>query len=169
MRRTAGEDGLQALVAPLRPTRKSKFPFVQMEDYIDWRQKQDSNSSVVTPGSNGVSKDSPRLIQDSKKQDAIPFDPWLRKHIRLGGKVVKVAPSSMYVRGSAAAWEAWTGVDFLNLLRKAPSKELKREPGSNQVYLEVPFQGGLVPLRLYVQEKTCVYSEPNVWLYHDVH
>lgn len=73
---------LKALLAPVRPNRKSDHPGVAMEEYITW-------------------------TQDNK-----PFDPWLRVHQRLGAKILKVCPQSMRITGTISRWEAWTGMTF---------------------------------------------------------
>ena len=38
------------------------------------------------------------------REDGLPVDPWLRVHVRAGGKIVKVAPTSMVMAGSLAEW-----------------------------------------------------------------
>lgn len=136
MKRTAMNKGLDILVVPLRPTRKSEFPSVDMADYITWPQLPATPDTVF------------------------PFDPWLRKHIRLGGQIIKVAPTSMRIEGSIANWQHWTRCDEWKALSKNHDSELS--------YVEVEFPGGLVPLRVFVEEDRAVYIEPNVWLYHDL-
>jgi GNAT superfamily N-acetyltransferase len=79
----ARRHGLRALVAPVRPTLKHRYPLTPMEDYIRWR-----------------------------RPDRTPFDPWLRVHWRLGARVLRVAPRSMVVDGTVAEWERWTGMRF---------------------------------------------------------
>jgi len=43
------------------------------------------------------------------RADGLPADPWLRIHLRAGGRVVKIAPYSMTIIGSIANWFTWTG------------------------------------------------------------
>jgi GNAT superfamily N-acetyltransferase len=83
MRRLAGEHGLDALVAPVRPTLKAKHPLTPMEDYLAWR-----------------------------RADGQLFDPWLRVHERLGGEILGVCPGSLVVEGTVSEWEQWTGMAF---------------------------------------------------------
>jgi len=83
MARLAERHGLRALVAPVRPTLKHRYPLIPMERYARWRQP-----------------------------DGAPFDPWLRVHRRLGARVLSVAPRSMVVEGRVKDWEAWTGMRF---------------------------------------------------------
>jgi GNAT superfamily N-acetyltransferase len=83
MRRLAGEHGLDALLAPVRPTLKEKHPSTPMEDYLTWR-----------------------------REDGQLFDPWLRVHERLGAEILGVCPGSLVVEGTVAEWEEWTGMSF---------------------------------------------------------
>jgi hypothetical protein len=79
----ARRHGLRALVAPVRPTLKHRYPLVPMERYVRWR-----------------------------RPDHAPFDPWLRVHWKLGARVVGVASRSMVVEGRVGEWEQWTGMRF---------------------------------------------------------
>jgi hypothetical protein len=45
-------------------------------------------------------------------QDGLPVDPWLRVHVRAGGRIAKVAPRSMVVPGTLTEWREWTGLLF---------------------------------------------------------
>ncbi len=81
--------------------------------------------------------------------EGLPFDPWLRVHVRLGGRIVAVCPESMRVTGSVADWEGWTGMRF---------------PGSGQHV--VP--DALVPVEIDLARDEGVYIEPNVWVEHDL-
>jgi GNAT superfamily N-acetyltransferase len=83
MRGLAREHGYPALVAPVRPTWKERYPLIPMERYARWT-----------------------------RADGLPFDPWLRVHARLGAELVEVCPASMRIEGSAQEWEEWTGVVF---------------------------------------------------------
>ncbi len=79
----AREHGLDALIAPVRPTLKHKYPLIPMHRYVEWR-----------------------------RDDGQLFDPWLRIHERLGASILAVAPESMTVPGSRDEWEEWTGLSF---------------------------------------------------------
>ena len=110
--------GVAALIAPIRPTWKDRYPLIPMERYVSWT-----------------------------RDDGLPFDPWLRVHIRLGAEPLEVCPESMRVEGSGDDWEEWTGLAF-------------PEDGD---YI-VP--GALVPVRF--ASGRGVYVEPNVWVRHRV-
>ncbi|PUU72456.1 hypothetical protein B9Z19DRAFT_1097207 [Tuber borchii] len=77
----------EAMVVPIRPTRKTEFLHVKMEDYVSWAKW----------ASAGVDE---------------PFDPWIRTHVRLGGQVIKVCHESMRIEADVDTWERWTGVRF---------------------------------------------------------
>jgi GNAT superfamily N-acetyltransferase len=83
MRGVAAEHGLDALLAPVRPTLKAQHPSTPMEDYLGWR-----------------------------RADGQLFDPWLRVHERLGGEILGVCPGSLVVEATVAEWEEWTGMAF---------------------------------------------------------
>ena len=112
----ARRNGFPALIAPVRPTWKDRYPLIPMERYVSW-----------------------------KRDDGLPFDPWLRVHARLGAELLEVCPESMRIEGSNAEWEAWTGLAF---------------PDDGDYV--VP--GALVPVRFAGGHG--VYVEPNVWMRH---
>ena len=76
MRLVAARHGLTVLIAPVRPTLKHRYPTTPMRRYARWKRK-----------------------------DGAPFDPWLRVHVRLGARLLRVAPRSMVVCGQVAEWE----------------------------------------------------------------
>ncbi|KAB8249280.1 hypothetical protein BDV35DRAFT_378392 [Aspergillus flavus] len=104
MKQAAIERNFDAMVVPQRPTRKSEFPTTDMIDYILWP------ATTVATHSPGTTVRKP----DSN----LPFDPWLRKHARLGAKVIKVARRSMRVEGSVEEWQQWTGVNIPQTTRQ---------------------------------------------------
>jgi GNAT superfamily N-acetyltransferase len=83
MRSTAAAHGLTALIAPVRPTLKHRYPLTPIERYMRWTQP-----------------------------DGSPFDPWLRVHWRLGAEFLQMAPQSMVITGTVQEWEKWTGMRF---------------------------------------------------------
>ncbi|HPR16914.1 MAG TPA: hypothetical protein PLD62_01575, partial [Candidatus Cloacimonadota bacterium] len=74
---------LPNLILPLRPSLKSSYPQVDIEEYIRW-----------------------------KREDGLPFDPWLRAHVKLGGRIVRSCRQAMRLPGTIADWENWTGRIF---------------------------------------------------------
>lgn len=83
MRGVAKSKGFTQLVAPVRPSQKSKYPLTSIDDYIHWTN-----------------------------DDGLPFDAWLRVHARLGARIIKPCHQAMTIRGTRAEWEAWTGMKF---------------------------------------------------------
>jgi GNAT superfamily N-acetyltransferase len=83
VRRVAGTKNLDAVVAPVRPTLKERYPLIPIERYLGWR-----------------------------RADGTHFDPWLRTHERVGGVIVAAAPESMRIEAPVADWEEWTGMQF---------------------------------------------------------
>jgi GNAT superfamily N-acetyltransferase len=86
LRRMAGlatAHGLDALIAPVRPTWKERYPLTPIERYVLWR-----------------------------RDDGFHYDPWIRTHERLGGEILSPAPRSMTITGSREEWEEWTGLQF---------------------------------------------------------
>jgi GNAT superfamily N-acetyltransferase len=79
----AARHRLRAVIAPVRPTLKHRYPTTPMRRYVRWT-----------------------------RSDGAPFDPWLRVHWRLGARLLRVAPRSMVITGSVAEWEAWTTMTF---------------------------------------------------------
>ena len=75
--------GLGSLIAPVRPSRKERYPLVPIERYAGWR-----------------------------RADGLLFDPWMRVHERLGAAVLKPEPRSLRITGAVAEWEGWTGMSF---------------------------------------------------------
>lgn len=68
--------GYENFIIPIRPTFKSQYPEMDMEEYIDF------------------------------KKDGKIYDPWIRTHLSAGAEKLKVCPNAMNIRGDLAAWEA---------------------------------------------------------------
>jgi hypothetical protein len=83
MKTLAQADGLEHLIIPVRPSLKSQYPTVPIEEYLTWR-----------------------------RDDGSPFDAWMRIHLRLGAEILGVCHRSMVIPGTVAQWEAWAGQQF---------------------------------------------------------
>jgi len=79
----AREHSLDALIAPVRPSWKERYPLTPIAEYAEWR-----------------------------RDDGLLFDPWMRVHERLGASVLKPEPESLRITGSVAEWEEWTRMQF---------------------------------------------------------
>jgi GNAT superfamily N-acetyltransferase len=120
MRDAVRAAGLSRLVAPVRPNAKHLRPELPMPEYL-------------------------ALVRD----DGLPADPWLRVHVRAGGRILRTAPTSMAMVGSLAQWREWTGLPF-------------DQTG------DVVVPGALVPVHCDVEHDHAVYVEPNVWVEHSL-
>ena len=110
--------GIHHLFGPVRPAAKASEPRTPMVEYA-------------------------RRVRD----DGLPADGWIRTHVRLGARIVKVCPTSMAVPGSLAQWREWTGLPF-----------------DTSGLVDVP--GAIAPVFVNVDQDCAVYVEPNVWLHH---
>ncbi|SDP44557.1 hypothetical protein SAMN04515671_4263 [Nakamurella panacisegetis] len=110
--------GIRDLFGPVRPAAKAAEPRMPMVEYVN------------------------RI-----REDGLPTDGWIRTHVRLGARIVKVCPTSMAVPGSLAQWREWTGLPF-----------------DNSGPVDVP--GAIAPVLVNVDQDCAVYVEPNVWLHH---
>ena len=117
MRDNAAKHGFAELVAPVRPNGK-----------YDVREPMSTYAFRV-------------------RKDGLPIDPWLRTHIRAGGRIENVAPRSMVVPGTLEEWREWTGLSFD-----------KTGP--------VLVPQALAPVHCDVEHGVATYVEPNVWVVH---
>ncbi len=83
MKILAGKHGCSSLIAPVRPTWKSRYPLTPMERYVTWR-----------------------------RTDGAPLDPWIRVHWHLGAQPLCIAPNTLTVENSIEKWQRWTGMEF---------------------------------------------------------
>jgi hypothetical protein len=116
MRAATARAGLRELIAPVRPTLKARYPLIGIEEYLTWR-----------------------------RPDGTHFDPWIRAHERIGGRLLGPAPSSMTIEAPVLDWESWTRFSI----------------PADGVFV-VPEM--LAPL--VVRDGIGRHVEPNVWLVH---
>lgn len=108
---------LRAVLAPVRPTLKSAHPHMPMAEYVR-----------------------------RTRPDGLPEDPWLRTHVRAGGRVAGVAERSTVMEARLTDWERWGAT-------LSPA-------GSWTV------EGALTPLVPLPDGRSARYTEPNVWVVH---
>jgi GNAT superfamily N-acetyltransferase len=118
LRNNAFRLGHDVLYAPVRPSQKAQEPETPMSEYAF-------------------------RVRD----DGLPYDAWLRVHVRAGGRIVRVCPLSMTIPGTLAQWREWTGLPF---------------DTDGPVLVE----GALSPVLVSVAQDSAVYVEPNVWVEH---
>jgi GNAT superfamily N-acetyltransferase len=111
---------LKSLIIPIRPSEKHKYQLISLDDYISW-----------------------------KTEEGLPFDPWLRVHVRAGARIVKICHQSKTIRGTPAQWEQWTGMKF-------------PQSGRYIIY------GALNPIEVNLEQEQGIYIEPNVWITHEI-
>ena len=119
MRQLAHRHDLSHLIAPVRPSLKSQYPLAPMERYVKW------------VGRGGE-----------------PFDPWIRVHVREGGRQLHIAPRSVTFRATVSDWEEWTDMQF-------------PETG------EYVVPGALAPVSIDREENIGTHEEPGVWFVHE--
>jgi hypothetical protein len=120
MRALARARGDRAVIACVRPTGKEPHADVPIEAYAHWT-----------------------------RDDGLPVDPWIRLHVRLGGRVVRGVPRSMTMRGTVAEWRAWTGLPLEASGSYVPA-------------------GAAAPVTIDLDADEGVYHDPNVWVVHDL-
>jgi GNAT superfamily N-acetyltransferase len=112
--------GLQGVVAPVRPSAKVRHPWVPISEYLSWTDEKG------------------RL-----------YDPWLRSHLSLGGRLVGPCERSMVVSEPIAFWENWSNQSF----------------ESSGAYT---LEGAIAPVKIDVDRQTGIYEEPNVWVAYGI-
>jgi hypothetical protein len=118
MKANTGARGFADLYAPVRPSQKHLQPFTPMKDYLR-----------------------------PERADGLPSDAWLRTHVRVGGRIVKIAPHAMTIVGTVAQWSKWTGMTF-------------------ETSGVVAVAGALSPVHICLEQDYGVYIEPGVWVHH---
>lgn len=116
----AQASGFSALIACVRPTLLERYPLTPIGEYATWT-----------------------------RADGLPFDPWIRIHVRLGGRISRPEPASMVIESSVADWEDWTSLAF---------------PASGSYV--VP--GACAPVTIDRQSDLGIYRDPNIWIVHDI-
>jgi GNAT superfamily N-acetyltransferase len=83
LRERAIAGGLSRVIAPVRPTLKTRYPLTPMAAFARWT-----------------------------RDDGMHLDPWIRTHQRLGARILGPAPRSMIITGSVPEWEDWAAMAF---------------------------------------------------------
>lgn len=120
MRANARVQGYRSVIACVRPTDKHRYPLIPIEQYAFWT-----------------------------RPDGEAFDPWIRLHARLGGRIVRGSPRAMTIRATISEWRRWTGEAF---------------PSSGEYLLPV----AAAPIAIDLERDEGVYFDPNVWMVHAV-
>ena len=116
----AEDRGFKFVTIPVRPSLKHQYPLIQIDNYMNW-----------------------------KREDGLPYDSWLRVHVRNGGELIKSCKKAMYIPGTVSEWEKWTDLKFFESGKYIINKALK-------------------PVEVNVEKNIGEYWEPNVWVVHCV-
>jgi len=141
------------LVSALWPDLYSKFPEFQFAMLEDDRLLGIGNSLPLrwnqAPGElpdRGLDWAMDKYIH-WKNEENLPFDPWIRVHIKAGGKIIQPCSRSMDISGTIAEWEEWTNT---------------RVYSSGDYIIDQ----ALVPVQMDREKDMGYYMEPNVWIVH---
>jgi GNAT superfamily N-acetyltransferase len=83
LRERAVADGLRRVIAPVRPTLKTRYPLTPMSQFARWL-----------------------------RDDGLHLDPWIRTHQRLGARILGPARRSMVITGTVDQWQDWAEMAF---------------------------------------------------------
>ena len=117
MRNIVESKGMGTPYLPVRPTMLEQHLDMDIADYAAWR-----------------------------RTDGKLFDPWLRSHEGVGGRMVGICHASMVIEKPVGFWEAWSG---------------ERYEASGRY----PIAGGLAPIAIDIEKGVGTYIEPNVWFH----
>lgn len=81
--------------------------------------------------------------------EGLSVDAWIRTHQRIGGRVIRPCSHSMQLCGTVDEWRRWT-----------------REPLDSSGLHAIP--GGLVLVEVDLAANHVTYTEPNVWIVHEI-
>ncbi|HHF7364949.1 TPA: GNAT family N-acetyltransferase [Legionella bozemanae] len=116
LKNSAWKRNFISLVIPVRPSLKSIYPLIPIDEYVMWQNK-----------------------------DGLIFDPWIKTHLNLGARIVKICHRSACVTASSSQWEEWAGMHF---------------PGDGDYVVK----DALAPVKFVNDIGT--YVEPNLWVYY---
>lgn len=116
----ARNKGYSHVIIPVRPSMKHMYPLTPMDHYMQWH-----------------------------RDDGLPYDPWLRVHVRAGAEMLTACNRAMTIPGSIAQWENWTGLRFFE---------------SNHYVIP----GALASVYMDLEKDRGIYVEPNVWVLYSL-
>ena len=77
--------GYEYFLLPVRPTMKAKYPLHTLTEYVQWL-----------------------------REDGLPLDPWLRTHVKIGGKILLSMEHCQMFSGPISEWAKNTNLVFNN-------------------------------------------------------
>lgn len=149
-RRPTAVSALEIIVLP--PYRGRGLSRLMLEAMVanTWARGFADLYAPVRPSDKHLEPDVPFAAYAARtRRDGLPYDSWLRVHVRASGRIVKIAPRSMVIAGTLAEWSGWTGMNF-------------DRSGA------VAVAGALSPVHVSCEQDHAVYVEPNLWVHHRV-
>ncbi len=143
-------DAISAVEIAVRPDHQGTGISRQMLDALRDNADRRGFAELVAPVRPNAKTDAHEPMSTYAyrvREDGLPLDPWLRVHVRAGGRIAKVAPRSMVVPGTLEEWREWTGLPF-------------DETGP------VLVPRALAPVHCDVGHGIATYVEPDVWVVH---
>lgn len=114
------QDMFKNMLLPVRPTLKHKYPLTDMDSYQQWKNEENSL-----------------------------FDPWIRTHVKNGGKILRIAKGAQKFTGTVEDWQEWTGMIF---------------PETGRYIID----GALSPLEIDISKDIGNLVEDNIWIKYDI-
>lgn len=120
MKQLARNLGIRRVIAPLRPSKKELYPLTPITRYVSW-----------------------------VREDGLPYDPWIRIHLRLGAHLAGICEHSIQISATLDTWSEWSGLIF-------PEDGLYILPG------------GAAPLTVSRVNNCGDYTAGGIWVVHEV-
>lgn len=142
MKEIASQHGLQYLIAPLRPSHKRDFPFL---DFIQYGQK----TKIDVEGR------------------AYPYDPWLRLHVKKGGRLIHPCFRSIRIRQPLPVWKSWVPSIEEELTKREELTNQTRR-ANEDLACQIPLPEADSPLLVDWKSQTGYYSASGMWCVHEI-
>ena len=144
-------DAVSALEIAVHPDWQGRGLSAQMLGHLREVSRRHGFSDLVAPVRPSAKHLEPRTPMSVYalrcRDDGLPHDPWLRTHVRAGGRIVRVCPAAMCIAETLATWRSWTGMAF-------------------DTDGDVIVPSALAPVHTSLADNRAVYVEPNVWVRH---
>lgn len=97
---------------------KHRYPLIPIEEYVRWT-----------------------------RPDGTAFDPWLRTHLGMGGRLLGTSPASQVFTGTVEQWQGWSNLAL---------------PGDGAYVVPA----ALSPLHVDHEHNQGTCTEPPIWVRH---
>ena len=148
MKKIAAARGLQYIIAPLRPSHKRDFPLLDFTQYCQ-KTKTDEKGQVY------------------------PYDPWLRLHVKKGGRLIQPCFRSIRICQPLPVWKSWVPsiADEVEIREKLeiPDGLAKQTNRVNEAPdCRIPLPEADSPLIIDWKSQTGYYSASGMWCVHEI-